>query len=233
MQKTDLSNPMHEYCLFFEAENSPDDLLLSVFLSRSFYIGKSSAKIKKLFSEIYLLYQDDSLFSAHQAALLVEMLMLELAAVYEPQIKSIKAKPDISVTHDTVTTDAFFLFNLKDLTLEGLAKALGLSERQTQRTLLKTTAGRFSKRSVRLSLSTQRCFWRLQMQASCRLRRSADFAAARRFATFLKSMPPARQTSTEKASAQKMSQSAAVKIRVLQAHVLKTHAFQYICSSSQ
>lgn len=186
MQKTDLSNPMHEYCLFFEAENSPDDLLLSVFLSRSFYIGKSSAKIKKLFSEIYLLYQDDSLFSAHQAALLVEMLMLELAAVYEPQIKSIKAKPDISVTHDTVTTDAFFLFNLKDLTLEGLAKALGLSERQTQRTLLKNYGRTFQQKKCEAQLEHAKMLLATSNASLMQIAEECGFCSSAAFCNFFK-----------------------------------------------
>lgn len=146
MQKTDLEKPMHEYCLFFKVEKTPADIFLNTFLSRNFWIGRSNRSIRKRFDEIYKLAQENKMYHTRQMALLVEMLILELAGIYEPQLLKLENIPDINVTNEILVTDCFFLYNISNLTLGALASTLGLSERQTQRMLLKNYGRTFRQK---------------------------------------------------------------------------------------
>lgn len=186
MQKTDINSPMYEYCLFFETESETDDILLNIFLSRNFWIGKSNHRIKRLFDEIFKLNQENTLYNARQSALLIELLMLELAKIYEPQILRLENKSDISVTNDIVITDFFFLFNIRNLSLGALSEALGLSERQTQRMLLKNYGKNFQQKKQEAQLEHAKM---LLSNEACRLSKIAEecgFYGSAAFCSFFK-----------------------------------------------
>lgn len=146
MQKTDPENPMQEFCLFFEVRTIPSDSILKIFFSKNFWIGRSTPAIKKLFCTIYKLYQDQSLINMHQTALLVELLLLEFAHMYEPEIMKITNKTDAGTINDTMKIDWFFLYGGNDITVESLAENLNLSVRQTQRILKKNYGKTFRQK---------------------------------------------------------------------------------------
>ncbi len=152
MQKTDFEVPMREYCIFFELDDMTQDMFLNIFLSQGFWIGKSSKIIKKLFEDIYALHLQNTAFHLRQAALLIYLLMLELAAMYQPQILKLQNKSNIGVTNDIVTIEDFFLFNISNLSLDALSCALRLSKRQTQRLLLKNYGKNFQQKKSEAQL---------------------------------------------------------------------------------
>lgn len=152
MQKTDPEKNMHEYCLYFELEFLPDDLFFNIFLNHNFWIGRSNRKLKKLFEEIYTLMQTNTMFHNKQATLLIYLLMLEFAQLYEPQILSLTNKANNSISNDTLTIDWLFLYNINNLTLQVLADSLGLSQRQTQRKLLENYGMTFQEKKKEAQL---------------------------------------------------------------------------------
>lgn len=148
MQKTDENDPMSEYCLYFETETIPDDLILNIFFKQTFWIGKANKTIKKLFKDIYELGQTNLMYSNRKTALLMLLLIYELVQLYEPKILELTDIADSNAKNDALITDWFFLYNRSKLSLKSLADSLGLSERQTQRMLKKNFGKNFQQKKV-------------------------------------------------------------------------------------
>lgn len=186
MQKTYSDNPMCEYCIFFETLEQTKDIFLNIFFSQNFWIGRSSRKIKKLFDDIYLLHNKGTLYHSRQAALLMQMLLFELAGIYQPQITRLPNRTDISVINDVIVTESFFLFNLKNLTLGSLSDALGMSERQTQRMLIKNYGRSFRKKKKEAQLEHSKMMLRDENCPLSRIAEECGFCSDAAFCNFFK-----------------------------------------------
>lgn len=186
MQKTDPEKPMHEYCLFFKIEKPPADIFFNTFLTREFWIGRSNRTIRKLFDEIYKLAQDTKMYHTRQMALLVEMLILELSGIYEPQLLKLENKPAIQVTNEIVAIDCFFLYNTCNLTLGALASTLGLSERQTQRMLLKNYGKTFRQKKQDTQLEHAKILLSSGTSSLSEIAEECDFYGSAAFCHFFK-----------------------------------------------
>ena len=133
-QKTDLSDPMSEYCVFFELHSTGDDVIYEQFSKRNFWIGKSNSEIKKLFQRIYEQAELNTVYSRSALALYLQMLLLELSYKYDKKTYEMPCEV-YSAVSETQQIDWLFLYRLKDISLELIASSLNLSIRQTQRVI--------------------------------------------------------------------------------------------------
>ena len=151
-QVSDKSNPMEEYCIYFEV-NTNSDLFVSnsesfenILFNRKFWLGSDKYNIYPLF--IQLIYELDNRRLGYniQAESLIKQILVCLVRNYSKGKNAIE-KLNSSDINDKrcIITDRYFLYEYADITLNNLAARLGLGIRQTQRFLLKHYGKSFIK----------------------------------------------------------------------------------------
>lgn len=149
-QIPDMTDPMAEYCVFFEVvsrqqhlvENKRDfpkgELLSQWLLNNPFWIGQDKENLLHLFE---LLAQEVSLKHIgfhHMTTNLLEMIVTQtIRHYYEDRTTILKAPLKTLNDSRLVIIENSFLYDYHFITLKQLADRIGLSTRQTERTVRK------------------------------------------------------------------------------------------------
>lgn len=134
-QLTDKSDPLVEYCLYFQCEEKPKDLISQIFTEQAFFIGRNNDKLKYAFEQTAKYIISTNIFDLQEQVIFVQLIMNELSRLYAPEIiNSEKFTPE---DRKNIIIEDSFLYDYKDITLSALAQRLGMSERQTQRLIKK------------------------------------------------------------------------------------------------
>jgi len=157
-QVSDKSNPMEEYCIYFEV-NTNSDLFVSnsesfenILFNRRFWLGSDKYNIYPLL--IQLIYELDNKTLGYniQVESLIKQILVCLVRNYSKGNQYSNGIQDTEKSNSSdindkrcIITDRYFLYEYSDITLNNLASRLGLGIRQTQRFLLKHYGKTFIK----------------------------------------------------------------------------------------
>lgn len=186
MQLTEPCNHLCEYCIFFKTEGKTYDLLTDIFLKQHFWIGKGSRKIRELFSNICELISADTLPAARQAVCYLQILILELSALYQPSVTQMKPDTVCSFSDNALAVDWFFLDCKKNLRIEQLADSLGLSIRQTQRFLKEKYGMTFCEKKAEMQLEHAKILLINENRSLSTIAEECGFCSAAAFSAFFK-----------------------------------------------
>jgi AraC-like DNA-binding protein len=170
-QIPDHTDPMAEYCVFFEIVSGPKamDILSKGLLSRwlldtPFWIGPDQENMMCLFE---MLAREVSLkhFGFHQMTTnILEMIVARTIRHYHQAPTAVLNAP-VKTLNDSrlVTIENSFLYDYQSITLKKLADQIGLSTRQTERTVRKQYGMSFKDKK-----------WQARMEAAAKLLLTTD-----------------------------------------------------------
>ena len=137
-QIPDETKPMHELCLYLVIKNSKTAQdVLKYFTSHTFWIGEGNKRIRKLFSEIIMEYENNLKWSNHLISAMVIELVVEMAMLYTPKSRDFhpNRKTDLNENREWILDELFY--NLcADGTLSDFAESLGVCPRQAERIIV-------------------------------------------------------------------------------------------------
>ncbi|HIS55362.1 MAG TPA: helix-turn-helix domain-containing protein [Candidatus Fimimorpha excrementavium] len=152
-QMSSPDSPLFEYCINLKAEQSGSaheaSSICSVFLSRPFWFGQDRQAMFPLLQQLFQEWNEKQTGYLSQVRALLTQCIIALVrnylhsspmeAKFHPAAKDLPEKkvPGWAGTDQTLLAERYFLYSYDHLSLEELAKLLGLSIRQTQRFLLK------------------------------------------------------------------------------------------------
>lgn len=136
-QITNPNDNMEELFLYLQASGKDtNNLIVSTFLQEPFYFEESSRLgeyFEKIDSENYHKKIGwESKITAH-----IQLLLTELVRIYAPDLKSDTETEQLLYDKRFLMIESAFIHHAPSITLPELAERIGLSERQTQRTIEK------------------------------------------------------------------------------------------------
>lgn len=148
-------NPMTEYCIYIQKESAPGTSssriakgsFLEKFLETPQWFGQDSQELlyifEKIFKELTLQYTGYRV----EVTALLQQLLIHIIRNYEYK-KETEKQFTSSVPSDSMSliTDQCFLFEYAEISLQDLAKRLGISPRQTERFLKKEYGETFQQK---------------------------------------------------------------------------------------
>lgn len=138
-----LDNPMTEYCIYVKVkapdrQTSKTNTLMNLFVSQSFWFGMGDNSIHELVKQIFSELENQNSGYDLMLQALLQQFILQVSRKYE----TCEALPSNSVTISNNASDLTyliieeaFLYDYRDITLEQLARRVGLGKRQTERLL--------------------------------------------------------------------------------------------------
>ena len=147
-QVSDKSNPMEEYCIYFELNTNANqnanpplvdniDSFENILLNHKFWLGSDKYNIYPLFIQLITELDNRNLGYNIQVESLIKQILVCMVRNYSKGKHDVE-KSNLSDINDKrcIITDRYFLYEYSDITLNDLASRLGLGIRQTQRFLL-------------------------------------------------------------------------------------------------
>lgn len=169
-QIPDHSDPMAEYCIFFEVlagdsqltvskySTYKDNLLSELLVNTPFWIGPDNENMMVLFEMLADELSSKRLGFHHMATNILEMIVTRMVRHYTEHSSSLLDVP-VKTLDDSrlLTIENSFLYEYPSITLGQLADKLGLSTRQTERTVQKQYGITFKdkKQQSRMSAAAQ------------------------------------------------------------------------------
>lgn len=157
-----LQNPLCEYIILLEMNTSkviqsdePSSSVIQLLKRHSFWIGESSPNLQNIIQQIY--HELDHQYFGYEEYLKSLLSILVTSSVrYLAEKEEMTPKPILSSTVDikSLIADNYFLYECKSLSLEGLAKRLDLSPRQTERYLKEHYGKTFIQKKTESRMST-------------------------------------------------------------------------------
>lgn len=141
-QIPDSKDPMAEYCIYFKVEqknvlsNKDSNTISYKFQNNPFWIGEDTQKIYPLLKQIF--DELDHKYTGYmlQVESLLQQFIVKMVRNYENILPSkVHFQPSNLVDRKYLIVEESFLYDYETITLEFLAKRLGLSTRQTERFL--------------------------------------------------------------------------------------------------
>ncbi|WP_141503219.1 AraC family transcriptional regulator [Paenibacillus luteus] len=169
-QIPNLSDPMAEYCIFFEVlqEDSQlivskynahkDTLLSELLVNTPFWIGPDNENMMSLFGMLADELSSKRLGFHHMATNILEMIVTRMVRQYTEHSSSLLDVPVKTLDDNRLLTiENSFLYEYPSITLGQLANKLGLSTRQTERSVQKQYGVSFKnkKQQSRMSAAAQ------------------------------------------------------------------------------
>lgn len=132
-------DPMWEYCVYFTAEQKstgkPGAFVQAV-LGTPFWFGQDSQNVKETMARIFSELENRKTGYMVQVEALLQQLMVQLARNYEQERKDVGQFESANLTDSkSIIMEEYFLYEYKNLSLEQLARRLGVTPRQTERLL--------------------------------------------------------------------------------------------------
>ncbi len=155
-------DPMHEYCVYLKIKPSrkkvssmQEDSIAHIFQQYPFWIGTDTQNIRGIMQQLF--YELDNQFLGYKEN--VQALLSQLVISVVRNCKDIRKSTlhfSVSDLIDTkpVLIEEYFLYEYKTLSLETLAKRLGLSTRQTERYLKDYYGKTFVQKRTESKMST-------------------------------------------------------------------------------
>ncbi len=135
-------DPMMEYCIYFKihkyssAENENRESIAYKFRNTPFWFGPDTQEIYPLLQQLFL--ELEHRFSGYmiQVETLLQQCVVKIVRNYENKLQSHSHfAPSNLVDSKYIVVEEIFLYEFETITLDLLAKRLGLSNRQTERFL--------------------------------------------------------------------------------------------------
>lgn len=139
-QITDLSNPMVEYCFEFEIKEigrKEPTQEAAMLRDTNFWIGVDTQNMLQKFQRLETESENRNICYAEAISSILTEILIDLARNYNGCSKPQKYTKITANERRMLITDEILLFEYATITLDGLSKRLGLSNRQTQRFLNK------------------------------------------------------------------------------------------------
>ena len=147
-QTPDKKNPMHELCIYFKISNHKNEnCAIDAFAAKRFWIGKSNTEIRKLFKQMVLENDKNSVYKKDIISSLGIRLIVELAKLYYPDNKtdiSQSKYTDLNESRSWIL-DQLLLEDCSNVRLEDFAKNMGVSPRQAERIIKEYYGSSFKK----------------------------------------------------------------------------------------
>lgn len=143
-QITNPSDPMSEYCICFELlDHEPTrdrelDILTETFEQTPFWFGQDSQNLMALFEQLSFETTSKSIGYHRYVGTILEQIVIKLIRNYMGDQTAVSVSPTPLQTRDDnrlATIEHSFLAQYRFITVQALASTLGLSVRQTERTI--------------------------------------------------------------------------------------------------
>jgi AraC-like DNA-binding protein len=192
-QITILSDPMAEYCICFEvlASNVNDDPDLSFiadqFVQTTFWFGQDKQNLFQLFEQ--LSYETTNQYVGYYLSVqhIIEQIVIKLIRNYTNNnptsfVMPLKTLDDKRV----VIIENSFLSNFHDLTIQKLAHKLGLSVRQTERTIQQYYGISFTQKKTKARMTAAVYLLSTTSMSISDIARQVGFSSLEHFCTVFK-----------------------------------------------
>lgn len=155
-------DPMCEYCVYLKVKSRPSlvsknnaDSVGSCFLQYPFWFGQDSQDIHELLQHLFRELQHQYIGYTEEVGLLLSQLIISMVRNYNDihHAGSHFARSSLSDSKDIIIEE-YFLYEYKNLSLDDLAKRLGLSPRQTERCLKEHYNKTFLQKKTESRMST-------------------------------------------------------------------------------
>ena len=153
------SDPMTEYCIYFQIEPLGKDKsssFVKIFLKYLFWLGTADTGIHEVMKQIFAELESANADSELMLQALLQQLLLLVVRHYERDsvnentlASSASAKNDLTY----LIIEEAFLYDYRDLTLESLAHQVNLGKRQTERLLQKHYSKTFLQKRTEARMS--------------------------------------------------------------------------------
>lgn len=151
------NDPMAEYCIFFEILSNDsatinkhstlkEDILSKLLVSTPFWFGTDSGGLMELFEMLANELSQDRLGLHHMATNILEMIVIHTIRQYAENHGSTPIPLKSLDDKRMVIIENSFLYQYSTITLSQLAEMLGLSTRQTERTVGKQYGMSFTEK---------------------------------------------------------------------------------------
>ncbi|MCM1114594.1 MAG: AraC family transcriptional regulator [Clostridium sp.] len=147
-QTPDKDTPMHELCVYFKLSNSKkNSSLISSFASCDFWIGKSTAEIRRLFRQMIDENENGGLWKEDILSALSIKLIGEISRLYFPDNSKATqnaASTDLNENRSWIL-DELLREDCSNVTLDDFAKKMGVCPRQAERIIKEYYGASFKK----------------------------------------------------------------------------------------
>lgn len=153
------NHPMTEYGVYLQVHTpltGSTGVMMSSFLSHTFWIGPAEKSVHTLMEQIFLELKQLTYGYELMLPALLEQLILLVTRQYKAHQPVNSPLPLASIHPDDLTyltIEEAFLYDYKTLTLDGLAKQVNLGKRQTERLLQKHYNKTFSQKKTEARMS--------------------------------------------------------------------------------
>lgn len=154
-------DPMAEYCIYLKLENkaimqnkkNPSSLMQS-FEGMPFWFGQDSQNIHSTMQNIFIELENQQTGYITQVQTLLQQLIVSMVRNYEGEkASSVHFETSNILDRNYLIIEECFLYEYCDITLENLAKRLGLSTRQTERLLIQHYGKTFLEKKCEAKMS--------------------------------------------------------------------------------
>ncbi|MDQ0877815.1 AraC-like DNA-binding protein [Paenibacillus sp. V4I3] len=192
-QITVLADPMAEYCICFEvlANNINDDPDLSFiadqFVQTTFWFGQDKQNLLPLFEQ--LSYETTNQYIGYYLTVqhIIEQIVIKLVRNYTNNVPTSFVMPLKTLDDDRVVIiENSFLYNYDDLTIQKLAQKLGLSVRQTERTIQQYFGLSFTQKKTQARMKAAVHLLTTTSMTISEIARHVGFSSLERFCTTFK-----------------------------------------------
>ena len=154
-------HPMCEYCIYLKTTRrrsasgnaSEENNLTKIFTETTFWFGQDSQMIGEVIKTLFTELKDRHTGWEFQSEALLRQLFVRLVRSYEKTLSNMTSVRPHSTDKTSVIIEEYFLYQYHSLSLQDLAKRLGLSTRQTERLLQKQYGKTFLQKKTEARMS--------------------------------------------------------------------------------
>lgn len=154
-------HPMCEYCIYLKAARrrsapgkaSEENNLTKIFLDTTFWFGQDAQMIGEVIKTLFAELKDRHTGWELQSEALLRQLFVRLVRSYEKAMSGKAPVRPHPTDNTSVIIEEYFLYQYRSLSLEDLAKRLGLGTRQTERLLQKQYGKTFLQKKTEARMS--------------------------------------------------------------------------------
>jgi AraC-like DNA-binding protein/mannose-6-phosphate isomerase-like protein (cupin superfamily) len=156
-QIPEVENPMAEYCLYVKIMDevcADKSDTIKLFRATTFWFGQDSQDIHACILLIFQELEKEQTGYMTQVESLLQQCIIKLVRNYESNKTSKSHFAPFNIAdRKYIITEEYFLYDYQTLSLETLARKLGLSVRQTNRFLIKCYGKNFSQKKAEAKMS--------------------------------------------------------------------------------
>lgn len=155
-------HPMCEYCIYLKTSRrrsssekacAGESNLAKIFTETTFWFGQDSQMIGEVIKTLFVELKERHTGWELQSEALLRQLIVKLVRGYEKAMSNKASVRPHSTDKTSVIIEEYFLYQYRSLSLEDMAKRLGLSTRQTERLLQKQYGKTFLQKKTEARMS--------------------------------------------------------------------------------